>query len=63
MEKSKELPKGKGDRGCVKKIPQGVRLLLGICITLDQKVQVMVFYHFSLTPPIPPPINKETAIF
>lgn len=61
-ENSKEFVKGRGDGGWVMKIPQGVRLLLGICITPDQKVQVMVFYHFSLTPPTPPPINKETAI-
>ena len=61
-ENSKELAKGRGDRGCVMKIPQGVRLLLGICITPDQKVKVMVFYQFSLTPPTRPPINKLKAI-
>lgn len=63
VENSKELPKGRGDRGCVMKIPQGVRLFLNICITPDQKVPVTVFYHFSLIPPTPPPINKETSIF
>lgn len=63
VENSKELPKGRGDRGCVTKFPQGVRLFLSICITPDQKVPVMVSYHFCLTPPTPPPINKETGIF
>lgn len=63
VENSKELPKGRGDRGCVTKIPQGVRLFLSICVTPDQKVPVTVSYHFCLTPPTPPPINKETGIF
>lgn len=63
VENSKELPKGRGDRGCVMKIPQGMRLLLGICINTRSKGASDGFLSLLSHSPHPTPNQKGNSHF